>query len=278
MALPLRDDSPRRTLPWVVLGLIAVNVIVFLLLQPASLQRGEAEAGSLSDADRRELAVHYATWGAVPCEIRSLEPRSDGAVCTEDADRPIVDGKWVVATLVTHMFLHGGLAHLLFNMLALWVFGGAVEDRFGPGPFIALYLVGGLLGTLTFVVLNPDSAAPLVGASGAISAVMGAFLLVGPRRRILSLVAPLPLLAVTLPAWALLIPYLVSQLFTPEDTAVAWQAHMGGMVAGFLIALLIRFLLPEPGLTRWARKRRDAAVAPVDPATWTLPDRPPVDA
>jgi membrane associated rhomboid family serine protease len=87
-----------------------------------------------------------------------------------------------------------------------------------------------------------------------------------------------PLIAVTLPAWALLGPYLVSQLVTPDDTAVAWQAHIGGMVAGFVIALGLRFLIPEPGLTRRARKRRDRAVAPIDPADWTLPDRPPVDA
>jgi len=278
MAVPLRDDSPRRAFPWVVLALIAANVAVFLLLQPPSLQRGEADAGSLSEADERDLAEHYAAWGAVPCEIRSFESRSDGAVCTDDAERPIIDRKPVPASLLTAMFLHGSLAHLGVNMLFLWVFGAAVEDRFGPGPFLGLYLVGGILATLAFVVVNPSSAAPLVGASGAVSAAMGAFLVIGPRRRIFSFVAPIPLLAVTLPAWALLGPYLVSQLVTPEDTAVAWQAHVGGMVAGFLIALGLRIAYPEPGLSRRARRRRDTAEQPVDPATWTLPERPPVDA
>lgn len=278
MAVPLRDDSPRRTLPWVVLALIGVNVAVFLLLQPASLQRGEADSGSLTTEDERDLVEHYSAWGAVPCEIRALESRSDGAVCTEDADRPIIDRKPVLASLITAMFLHGSLAHLAVNMLFLWVFGAAVEDRFGPGPFLGLYLVGGVLGTLAFVAVNAGSAAPLVGASGAVSAAMGAFLLIGPRRRILSLVAPLPLIAVTLPAWALLGPYLLSQLVTPDDTAVAWQAHVGGMVAGFVIALGLRIAYPEPGLSRRARKQRDSALAPIDPATWTLPDRPPVSA
>jgi rhomboid family protein len=276
MALPLRDDSPRRTVPWVVLTLIGINVLVFLLLQPPSLQRGEADSGSLTRADDRELAEHYSAWGAVPCEITHLESRSDGAHCTEDADRPIIDRKPVLASLITAMFLHGSLAHLIVNMLFLWVFGAAVEDRFGPGPFIGLYLGGGVLGTLTYVAFNTGSAAPLLGASGAISAAMGAYLLVGPRRRIFSLVAPIPLIAVTLPAWALLGPYLISQLVTPDDTAVAWQAHIGGMVAGFLIAIAVTIVLPEPGVTRWARRRRDTAVAPVDPATWTFPDRPPV--
>lgn len=278
MAVPLRDDSPRRTVPWVVLALIGLNVAVFLLLQPPSLQRGEADTGALSATDERDLAEHYSAWGAVPCEIRALESRSDGAVCTEDADRPIIDRKPVLASLVTAMFLHGSLIHLAVNMLFLWVFGAAVEDRFGPGPFLGLYLVGGILGTLAFVAVNTGSAAPLVGASGAVSAAMGAFLLIGPRRRIFSLVAPVPLIAVTLPAWGLLGPYLVSQLVTPDDTAVAWQAHVGGMVAGFLIALGLRIAYPEPGLSRRARRQRDSAVAPIDPADWTLPDRPPVEA
>lgn len=278
MAVPLRDDSSRRHVPWVVMALIGVNVAVFLLLQPASLQRGEADAGTLTEASERDLAEHFAAWGAVPCEIRSLESRSDGAVCTEDADRPIIDRKPVPLSLVTAMFLHGSLAHLAVNMLFLWVFGAAVEDRFGPGPFLGLYLVGGIIATLTFVAFNTGSAAPLVGASGAVSAAMGAYLLIGARRRILALVAPIPLIAVTLPAWALLGPYLVSQLVTPDDTAVAWQAHVGGMVAGFVIAVGLRFAIPEAGLTRRARRRRDTAPTPVDPATWTLPDRPPVEA
>ncbi len=276
MALPLRDDSPRRQLPWVVITLIAANVAVFLLLQPAALQRGAADVDSLGETEQREVLEHFATWGAVPCEIDQWESRSDGARCTEDADRPIIDRKPVPASLVTHLFLHGGLAHLAVNMLFLWVFGAAVEDRFGPGPFLGLYLLGGLAGTLAFVFLNSGSAAPLVGASGAVSAAMGAFLVIGPRRRIYSLVAPLPLIAITLPAWALLGPYLLSQLVTPDDAAVAWQAHLGGMAAGFVMALLLAVAIPRPGQRRRFRRRPEVAVPP-DPATWVLPGTPPVD-
>lgn len=277
MAVPLRDDSGRTHVPWAVLTLIAVNVAIFLFLQPSSLQRGEADIGSLSEEETRELAEHYAAWGAVPCEISAWESRADGARCTSDAERPIIDRKPVPASLVTSMFLHGGLAHLGVNMLFLWVFGAAVEDRLGPGPFLALYLIGGLAGTLTYVAVASGSAAPVVGASGAVSAVMGAYLAIGPRRRIYSLVAPLPLVAISVPAWALIGPYLVGQLVTPDDTAVAWQAHVGGIVAGFLLALLARWLVPGPGRFRSFR-RSDEAPTPSDPATWTLPDRPPVDA
>jgi len=273
MALPLRDDSPRPSIPWVVIGLIAANVAIFLFLQPASLQQGRADTASLSAEQGRELSEHFSAWGAVPCEIRVLESRSDGARCTSDADRPIIDRKPVPASLLTAMFLHGSLAHLGVNMLFLWVFGAAVEARFGPGPFLGLYLLGGVAGTLAYVAVESGSAAPLVGASGAISAAMGAYLLIGPRRRILSFVAPLPLVVVTLPAWALLAPYLVGQLVTPEDTAVAWQAHIGGMIAGFVLALVLRLVVPAPGSPR--RRRRDPLDAPLDPTSWTVPARPP---
>ena len=276
MAVPLRDDSPRRHVPWVVLALIGLNVAVFLFLQPASLQQGRVDTASLTQEQDRELGEHYSEWGAVPCEVRALEARADGARCTSDADRPIIDGKPVLASLLTSMFLHGSLAHLAVNMLFLWVFGAAVEDRFGPGPFLGLYLGGGLLATLTYVALESGSAAPLVGASGAIAAAMGAYLLIGPRRRILSFVAPLPLVVLALPAWALLGPFLISQLVTPDDTAVAWQAHLGGMVAGFLIALVLRAFVPAPGEPP-RRRRRSGALDAVDPRAWTLPDAPPTE-
>ncbi len=276
MAVPLRDDSPRRQVPWIVLALIGLNVAVFLILQPASLQQGRADTNDLSVEQDRELAEHFSEWGAVPCEIRALESRSDGARCTSDADRPIIDGKSVPASLLTTMFLHGSLAHLAVNMLFLWVFGGAVEDRFGPGPFLGLYVLGGLTGTLTYVVLEGGSAAPLVGASGAIAAAMGAFLLIGPRRRILSFIAPLPLVVLALPAWALLGPFLISQLVTPTDTAVAWQAHVGGMVAGFLIAVVLRLFIPPPGQPSRRQRRRQPPDA-IDPSAWILPVTPPVE-
>lgn len=272
IALPLRDDSPRRGLPWAVLTLLVINVAVFLLLQPASLQQGRVDSASLSAEQRRELSETYAEWGAVPCEIKSLQLRSEGARCTSDAERPIIDDKSILGSLLTHLFLHGSLAHLAVNMFFLWIFGAAVEERFGPGAFLGLYLVGGILGTLTYVAANAGSAAPVIGASGAIAAVMGAFLLIGPRRRLLTFVAPLPLVVLTLPAWALLGPYLLSQVVTPDDAAVAWQAHVGGMVVGAVLAFAL-VLLDGINAHRHARNEQP----PADPAGWTIPDRPPIE-
>jgi len=273
VAIPVRDDSPRREVPWVVLTLIAVNVFVFLFLQPPALQRGGADTGHLTEEESRELAEHFSGWGAVPCEIKVMESRAEGARCTSDGDHPIIDRKPVPFTLLTSMFLHGGILHLTVNMLFLWVFGAAVEGRLGPGGFAVLYLLGGVAGTLTYVAVNPGSAAPVVGASGAVSAAMGAYLWIGPRRRILSIVAPLPLAGLVLPAWALIGPYAVSQFLTPDDATIAWQAHVGGLVAGFVLAVL--FTLGGSVAAR-RRRRREAADARIDPASWTLPDRPPV--
>jgi membrane associated rhomboid family serine protease len=273
--LPIRDESPRRTVPWVVLTLIAVNVAIFLFLQPASLQQGKVDTDTLTVEEDRELSEHTSAWGAVPCEIRHLESRSEGARCTSDADRPIIDDKPILATLLTALFLHGSLQHLVFNMIILWVFGAAVEDRLGPGAFLGLYLVGGVIGNLAYVLGHAGSAAPVIGASGAISAAMGAYLVRGPRRRILSFVQPLPLIVVALPAWAYLAPYLVSQFATPDDALVAWQAHVGGMVAGMVGGAVLGWIVPDP--VRGRRRRRPAA-PPDDPSTWTLPPTPPVEA
>jgi membrane associated rhomboid family serine protease len=256
-----------------VFTLIALNVVIFLFLQPASLQQGKVDTSTLTAAEDRALSEHTSAWGVVPCEVRVLESRSAGARCTSDADRPIIDDKPILATLLTAMFLHGSLQHLVFNMLILWVFGAAVEDRLGPGPFLGLYLLGGLIGNVTYVLANAGSAAPAIGASGAISAVMGAFLVRGPRRRILSFVQPLPLILVALPAWAFLAPYLVSQFATPDDALVAWQAHVGGMVAGIVLGAVLGWLVPEPG--HWRHRRRPAGPPGPDPSSWAVPARPP---
>lgn len=272
--LPLRDESPRRHVPWVVLALLAVNVAIFLFLQPASLQQGKVDTDTLSQEEERELSEHTSAWGAVPCEVRHLESRAEGARCTSDADRPIIDEKPILATVLTALFLHGSIQHLVFNMLVLWIFGAAVEERLGPGPFLGLYLVGGIVGNVVYVLANSGSAAPVIGASGAISAAMGAYLVRAPRRRILSFVQPLPLIVVALPAWAYLAPYLLSQLATPEDALVAWQAHVGGMVAGIVGALLLGVAVDLPR----RRHERSSPDPADDPATWSVPTSPPVAA
>jgi membrane associated rhomboid family serine protease len=147
-------------------------------------------------------------------------------------------------TVVTSMFLHGGLAHLLGNMWFLWIFGDNVEDAMGPVRFAVFYLLCGLLATATHVAADPHSQIPMVGASGAIAGVLGAYLVLYPRHRIVSLVFLFVFVSmVHLPAWLWLGFWFVMQFFT-ESGQVAWLAHVGGFLAG--LALLHLFLIGRP--------------------------------
>ncbi len=210
--IPLRDDNPSSTPPVVTVLLILACTAVFLYMF----------YGVGSEAALEGFIV---TYGAVPAEL--LAP---GRLPVE------------APTLVTAMFLHGGWAHLIGNMLFLWIFGDNVEDLMGHGGFLLFYLLAGAVATGAHVLLNPASTAPLIGASGAIAGVLGAYLVLFPRARILSLV-PFGLFSrlvavpavLFLPVWFLMqFVYGVASL-TGEAAAVAWWAHVGGFVAGIVL-------------------------------------------
>ncbi len=266
MALPLRDDAPTRRFPWVTVALIAINVVVFLFLEPASLQGG-ATAGPSASAESDVNAFAY-RWGAVPCEIQHLEPLSEGIDCPGETapSPPPVEGKVVLLSLLTAMFIHGSLLHLAGNMLFLYVFGNNVEDRVGPFPYLGLYLLTGLLATLGHAVFHWDDAVPVLGASGAVAGVMGAYLVFRPRGRVLSLVF---WTIVYVPAWVLLGLFFVTQFLTPDAAGVAWVAHAAGMVAGVLLALALARVFRDP----WAPP--PAPPARTTAADWVLPVAPP---
>jgi membrane associated rhomboid family serine protease len=267
MALPLRDDAPTRRVPWVTLALIAVNVVVFLFVQPPAFQGGGLD-GPPSTVDAERFA---AKWAAIPCEIQHLEARSEGIECADDPDEappPLAEGKVVLLSLLTAMFLHASIDHLAGNMLFLWVFGNNVEDRIGPVPYLLLYLVTGVMATLGHAAFHWDEATPVLGASGAIAGVMGAYLVFRPRNRVLTFVFT-PLAIVYLPAWAMLGLFFVTQFLTQSE-GVAWIAHAAGMVAGFLIALSLMRLFADPD--------RPAPPTPSDADVgnrWALPSGPP---
>jgi membrane associated rhomboid family serine protease len=210
--IPLRDSIRSRSTPVVTLALIAACVAVFLYMQ-----------GVGSPA---EVMALYESYGAVP--------------------RAITAGPWPQAGigLLTSMFLHGSWAHLGGNMLYLWVFGDNVEDGMGHGRFLLFYLLTGVLAVLAHVVTQPSSAVPLVGASGAIAGVLGAYVVLHPRSGILSLVFVPPVFVrlIELPALVVLSLWFVLQLVqgvaalgTPGVTTVAWWAHIGGFVSGALL-------------------------------------------
>lgn len=267
MALPLHDDAPTRRVPWMTITLILVNVVIFLFLQPASLQGGGSDSKTLTGSESAEVQAFDAKWGVVPCELQQHKSLADGARCgSQRSPEEPTPAKVVLLSLLTHMFVHGSILHLAGNMLFLWVFGAAVEDRLTPVPFALLYLVTGVIAVLGHAAFHWNDMVPVIGASGAIAGLMGAYLVFRPRGRVLSIVL---WTVVYLPAWMLLGLFFATQFLTPASDGVAWEAHAVGMGAGFLFALILARFFPDP-------------LAPVPPRTirsaatdWVLPSAPP---
>jgi membrane associated rhomboid family serine protease len=222
--IPLRDANPTRRTPWLTIGLIVANVLVFFLWQPIT-------------GTPREQARFFFCHGAIAQELTDLQPI------------PQVDqacgGKSVLASLFTSMFMHGGFLHIAGNMLYLWVFGNNIEDRMGRVPFILFYLLAGTVAAYSEVLSNPDSQIPLIGASGAIAGTLGAYLVMFPRARVVTLVPLFFFLQLAeLPAVIVLGFWFVLQAFQGVGAlggdvgGVAWFAHIGGFVFGALVALL----------------------------------------
>jgi membrane associated rhomboid family serine protease len=225
--IPLRDANPTHRRPVVTIGLVAACVAIFAL--ELFVQASDGDAG---------LERLFADYGLVPGTLTA-------ALGGGPADRL----PWALATLVSSMFLHGGWIHLIGNLLYLWIFGNNVEDRLGRLGFLAFYLGGGLVAAVTQVAVDPGSTVPVIGASGAIAAVLGAYLVLYPRARVLSLVflgffyqlLQVPAVIV-LGLWFLLqLVSGVASLGAPDAAGgVALFAHIGGFLGGVAVGLIVR--------------------------------------
>ena len=260
--IPLKDYNPTTNFPVVTLLLIGACVWIYFFVQPSG-QGVFVERTAGEQVEEIRWTVRNA---AIPCELVKGRPLTDAELVetfgegdtTACMDEPFGEtfapGKNVYLAALLSMFLHGGLLHLGGNMLFLWVFGNNIEDRFRPWWYIVFYLVGGIAATLAHVVLEPDSTVPVVGASGAIAAVMGAYLVLFPNAPILSVV-PIFLFGflTEISAKWLLGFWLISQFFISPNSGVAWAAHVGGFVFGVVVALAFRGPLlasqPTPGWT-----------------------------
>lgn len=228
---PIRDVNPTSIRPILTLGLILANALVFFLIQPQD--------------DLEALEFHYRN-AAIACEITTGDPLDAVEIVEERClDAPLGEapfpGKNVWLAAGVSLFLHGGFLHLALNMWSLWIFGNNVEEAFGRVGYVVLYLLSGLAATAGFVLANPDATVPLIGASGAIAGVMGAYLVLFPRHRVLTLVF---LWIVAIPAVAYLGIWLFSQfLLAGEESGIAWEAHVVGFVFGVLVTLPLRTVL-----------------------------------
>lgn len=244
--IPLKDYNPTRRFAYVTALLIAVNVGVYVFVQrPFSTDQ-------VRDA---KFSYQYA---AIPCEVVEGRPltgdeiqrtlqRGDSEACARRqhpaSNDEVFPQKQVWLAILYSMFLHGSWLHIGGNMLYLWIFGNNIEDRMGPFPYLVFYLMAGLVAAATHITVQPSSTVPVVGASGAVAGVMGAYLVLFPKVRIKSL---LFFFILDIPAGLLLTFWFVMQFFTNPAEGVAWVAHVGGFVFGALIALLLREKLRPP--------------------------------
>jgi membrane associated rhomboid family serine protease len=237
MVIPIRDDLPTTSKPILTIAIIAACIFIYGFVQPHN-----------ADQEVEFLAEH----AAIPCEVVHAKPISnelsqecDGQlrIPGEPVSSPAepFPGKNVFLAIVVSMFLHGSWLHVLGNMLFLWIFGNNVEDRLGPIGYAVFYLVSGVVAAITHIATQANSTVPVVGASGAIAGVMGAYLVLFPKARVLTIIPLFIFLQfVYLPAWVVLLGWLVLQFFTNPNTGVAVAAHIGGFIFGAAVGLFLR--------------------------------------
>ena len=232
---PLKDNIPTERTPYVTIALIAINAFVYFVLQ---------KGGILSGPDNGIVV----DWGVIPYELTH-----PGKECAEAVNAVVCEGQPgvvgsapdqppTILTIFSSMFMHGSILHLAGNMLFLWIFGNNVEDAMGRARFIVFYLVGGLAAVLLQVVVGPDAAVPTIGASGAVAAVLGGYILLYPQARVVTLIFIVFFFTILeLPAILILGFWFLQQiLFGFYDVAnpagggggVAYFAHIGGFVFG----------------------------------------------
>ncbi len=229
---PYHDENDTQRTPIVTMAIIAANVLAWLFVQGAGAEF--------------PLTASVCNLGLIPGELTlSVRPGAgfpmgDGVACLMDPGRQ-------TPHVLTSMFLHGSWMHLLGNMWFLWLFGNNVEDAMTRGRFVVFYLACGLAAALLQVVANPASMIPMVGASGAISGVMGAYLLLFPRVRVMTLVVlGFFITRTALPAWVMLGYWAFIQFASGltrvnvEGGGVAFWAHVGGFAAGLVLAAAFR--------------------------------------
>ena len=253
---PLKDNIPTDRTPYVTIAFIAINVLAYFLLQRGGILSGPSDSG----------VVDY---GAIPYEITN-----PGKGCAMAGERIVCEGQPgvqgtapeqppTILTVFTSMFMHGSILHLGGNMLFLWIFGNNVEDSMGHVKFVLFYLLGGIVALLAQTAIDPNAAIPTIGASGAVAAVLGGYILLYPTARVVTIIFIIFFFTIVeLPAMLVLGLWFLLQLFygyadiaTPAGGGggVAYFAHIGGFILGLAAIKL------------FANRRKDYTVPPKYP-------------
>ncbi|MBI3836834.1 MAG: rhomboid family intramembrane serine protease [Planctomycetia bacterium] len=269
--LPLYDDNPTVRTPYVSYGLIAINLAVMLWLSQLSQLNEQVEVIKHGFVPQRiqqfsnpKLIVQ------VPVELEA--PQGDFRFAGQ---RPPVEAVQldpvpvqILASLLTSMFLHGGWLHVLGNMWFLWIFGNNVEDRLGPVIYFVFYLVGGLLATASHWAYDPSSTIPVIGASGAVATILGAYAVTFPKAKVHTLLFIGIVTTFEMPALVWLGLWfggeLVQAVFIGKDLTVAVWAHIGGFLAGVLLMPILSFRGPPPGDSWHEEVSKNFSLPPTD--------------
>jgi membrane associated rhomboid family serine protease len=288
--IPLRDDNPTRHVPIVTLAIIALNFLAFLIWEPTFGTQQQQQTFFFCNAEIPWEVTHQTTLGEGGPDARQVladqlkessgEAEQDQRFLAEHCAKKV----WWQSIFVA-MFLHGGWLHILGNMLFLWIFGNNVEDKLGVIGFPLFYLASGVAASLAQLAISANSIVPNLGASGAIAGVLGAYLVMFPKRRVLTLIIFFFITWVYLPAYVVLGLWFVLQLFSGvgelgsrvnSGGGVAFWAHIGGFAFGAALAALFfpkeRFGAEPPprrpdvrrGSWGWGSRRRQ----PPDDDRW----------
>lgn len=245
--LPIRDDNPTHRSALITGAIVAACLWAFFAEQPFD----PAESVEFL-YERAAISCELVTGDALTAdEIRS-------GICESAPGPAVFPDKSILVSVLTSMFLHANLAHLFGNLWIFWIFGNNIEDHLGHVRFLVFYLLTGVFATATFVVMNPSSTVPLIGASGAIAGAMGAYLILFPTVGITAIIPPLFFFPFRVPAWIFLGLWLAGQFAISSDAGqVAWEAHVGGFVAGAAYAAVRRKKILRRGRrysVRYARR------------------------
>ncbi len=224
MFFPYRDDNPRDTFPFVTVSIIIVNAIVFTaqITLPST-----------------QLSAFFQDFGIIPARLVQVDQVFSLFSLFHHG-----------ITFLSSVFIHGGWMHIISNMWMLWIFGDNIEDKFGHGRFLLFYLVAGVMAGVAHVIINPGSGIPTIGASGAVSGVMGAYLLMFPKARIKAMVFIFIVFFVRVPAWVFLGIWFSIQLASgmesfvlEEVSGIAFWAHIGGFLVGIVVVFFRKLVL-----------------------------------